>query len=362
MKKSIVFTIIAAGLICASGCNASKPVASASAGSVEFDCTLTLPSADGSTPNIGVAGPFAGVIGNHLLVAGGANFPEGYPWDGGKKKWHSTLYVHDLNTHDWKIYPDFLDTPLAYGLSIQQPHGIILIGGNNATKVSTDVDWLTIDAAGVPKLEKNRFPSLPYPLTNSAGALVGNKIYLAGGVRDISDERASHSFLMLDLDNPSAGWKELSPWPGAPLGFAVAAGTDKKFYLFGGRDFAPGKPIDVHSEGYCYDTDSGTWSQLPGEFQFMAGTARAIGTDIWFFGGVHAIIPGSLDHPGFSNEVCRYDTASGKLQCVATSPCPITVTTVAVPMSDGVIIASGEVKPGIRTPSLLRICLPSGHR
>jgi hypothetical protein len=36
----------------------------------------------------GFAGCFAGLSGGRLLVAGGANFPDGVmPWDGGKKTW-----------------------------------------------------------------------------------------------------------------------------------------------------------------------------------------------------------------------------------------------------------------------------------
>jgi len=41
----------------------------------------------------GVAGVFAGVSGNALLVAGGANFPGQPPWEGGQKKWNNEVYV-----------------------------------------------------------------------------------------------------------------------------------------------------------------------------------------------------------------------------------------------------------------------------
>ena len=38
-----------------------------------------LPDGQGK-PNPGVAGAFAGMSNGVLLVAGGANFPNGYPW------------------------------------------------------------------------------------------------------------------------------------------------------------------------------------------------------------------------------------------------------------------------------------------
>ena len=37
----------------------------------------------------GFAGPFAGVSGGALLVAGGANFPDKKPWEGGTKVWRT---------------------------------------------------------------------------------------------------------------------------------------------------------------------------------------------------------------------------------------------------------------------------------
>ena len=41
----------------------------------------------------GFAGLFAGVSGGALLVAGGANFPDAKPWEGGKKVWYDTVFV-----------------------------------------------------------------------------------------------------------------------------------------------------------------------------------------------------------------------------------------------------------------------------
>jgi N-acetylneuraminic acid mutarotase len=51
-----------------------------------------LPPQQGQ-PNPGVAGAFAGVSHGALLLAGGANFPNGYPWQGGTKVWQPAIYV-----------------------------------------------------------------------------------------------------------------------------------------------------------------------------------------------------------------------------------------------------------------------------
>ncbi|MCX6997017.1 MAG: hypothetical protein NTV49_07995, partial [Kiritimatiellaeota bacterium] len=51
---------------------------------------------------LGVAGPFAGVSGGALLVAGGANFPNGMPWAGGRKVWHDAVYVLPAPAGAWQ--------------------------------------------------------------------------------------------------------------------------------------------------------------------------------------------------------------------------------------------------------------------
>ena len=45
-----------------------------------------LPAETGKAVSIGVAGPVTGVYKDRFIVAGGANFPGGMPWEGGAKK------------------------------------------------------------------------------------------------------------------------------------------------------------------------------------------------------------------------------------------------------------------------------------
>lgn len=59
--------------------------ACASVTTLAWDTLPPLPPSAGQSQQVGVAGPFAGVHRDALLVAGGANFPEKRPWDGGAK-------------------------------------------------------------------------------------------------------------------------------------------------------------------------------------------------------------------------------------------------------------------------------------
>ena len=48
----------------------------------------------------GFAGSYAGVSGNALLVAGGANFPDKRPWEGGTKIWYDRVFVLEAGLKD----------------------------------------------------------------------------------------------------------------------------------------------------------------------------------------------------------------------------------------------------------------------
>lgn len=357
MKKSIYSILLTVGVTILIGCSGGnnqnqEPM------NITFDNSIMLPDYGGK-PNPGVAGAFGGFLPDgRLAIAGGANFPEGYPWTGAKKVWYRTLYLLDTLTNQWEIVEDFLDRPLGYGFSIQTESGVMAIGGSNADGASADVVLMTI-REGKPAVDSTAYPSLPYQLSNMAGARVGNRVYLAGGVIGSEVDEASSSFLMLDLDDLAAGWQKLEPWPGPRLGFSVAAALDGRFYLFSGRDFGPDRELEMKDRGYCYDPATGKWSEIDNQFPYMAGTAVSVADRVLFIGGVEELIPGSLDHPGFSRKVRAYDPKTNRVDSVATSPYPIAVTTTAAINADSsaVFLCSGEVSPGIRTPHILRLSL-----
>src|SRR5665213_2929555 len=65
-------------------------------------------------PNVrGVATPFAGVHGSVVIAAGGANFPDKLPWEGGKKVWYDAVWILDPLAGSWRQVGT-LPRPLAY--------------------------------------------------------------------------------------------------------------------------------------------------------------------------------------------------------------------------------------------------------
>ena len=326
---------------------------------IQWDNCLVLPSSAGMDRNIGVAGAFAGMAAEKLVVAGGANFPDGAPWDGGIKAWWSTLWMFDTVSEEWSVREDFLPSPRGYGFSAQLDDGVLFIGGCDADNCFSDCVYVTC-RDGEPAASTEAFPPLPVPSANCAGAVLGGKIYIAGGNETPSGASTGH-FLVLDTGDRAAGWQELPSWPGPARGYAVCTAQGGRIYLFSGRSYGPDAEAVMHTDGYCYDPDSAAWTILPGSFPFMAGNAVAVdGGRILFLGGVAEILPTGPGHPGFSRDVYSYDTATGELGLLGSSPFPIAVTAPVVRTGNTFRTISGEVRPGVRTPNILKGILKHG--
>lgn len=331
--------------------------------SVVWDNSIILPSLDGISDNKGVAGAFSGFIGDELIIAGGANFPVGYPWSDGKKKWWDTSYfLPEGEKAGWKIYNGFLPRAIGYGVTVKVGESLLFIGGCDKEKCYPDIISIQKKEDSIIASSVHKYPSLPVPLANMAGAMVDNKIYIAGGQESMIQEKSTNHFFVLDTDNPDTGWSELPSWPGASRGYAVCIAQDGKIYLFSGRSYGPNEETVMHTDGFRYDPAENIWTKLPGHFPVMAATAIPFEDDkILFFGGVGEILPTDPAHPGFSNIVRIYDTNTNILDSLTTCPYPIPVTTQVVMYNkETFYLCSGEIKPGIRSPHIIKGVIKKG--
>src|SRR5690606_10900695 len=80
--------------------------------------------------SLGRAGMFAGVSNGRLFCVGGANFPDKYPWEEGKKVWYDDIFMLD-DAGEWQLLHVKLPTRLAYGVSVSHGNRVILIGGSD---------------------------------------------------------------------------------------------------------------------------------------------------------------------------------------------------------------------------------------
>lgn len=324
--------------------------------SIIWNKSNIIPGTEDSKQHPGLAGAFSGFAGSSYVIAGGANFPEQMPWDGGDKIWHKDIFVSEsVDSIPLKRIDLKLSVPAAYGLSFSIPQGVLCIGGCNADSCLTNV-FLIKNESGNYVIDQN-WPSLPYPLANATGAMWNNKIYLAGGQKELTNGESTSTFLVLDLNKARPEWKELQSWPGDSRGYAVSAiqsnGSDHCFYLFSGRTFNKDS-VRVLTDGFEYNIRLNKWRKLNGSFPVMAGTAVATGANhILFFGGVPSLITASADHPGFDNSVRAYHTITETLMQRAQMSVKIPVTTNVTVRNNKFYIGSGEVRPGERTPQIL---------
>jgi|GEM_PF-6551016 len=81
-----------------------------------------------------LAGPFADIHDDILIVAGGANFPQPV-WEN-EKAWLDRIYVLDLKqpSPQWRDAGQ-LPRPIAYGAAVSTPDGVVCMGGADAATV-----------------------------------------------------------------------------------------------------------------------------------------------------------------------------------------------------------------------------------
>ena len=107
----------------------------------------------------GFAGPFVGTHNGALLVAGGANFPDKKPWEGGTKVWYDSVFVLERSDGEWKAVGK-LPRPLGYGVSLNTKIGVVCIGGSNPNRHYADVFVMRWENG---ELTMSSLPSLPKP-------------------------------------------------------------------------------------------------------------------------------------------------------------------------------------------------------
>jgi solute:Na+ symporter, SSS family len=301
----------------------------------------------------GFAYPFAGVDDGALIVAGGTNFPELRPWEGGAKVWYDSVYVLRPGDKSWRTGLK-LPRPIGYGVSLTTPDGIACLGGSDADRHYADC-FLLQSRQG--QLHTKPLPSLPTPCANFCGSMVGSTIYVAGGIARPDATTALHTFWSLDLTRLEDGWQELEPWPGPERMLATAGAKGGAFFLFGGAALETKSneaPIrNWLRDAYCFTPGSG-WKRIAD----LPRAAVAAPTPAPAVGQSHLLILGGDDgtqidaspteHHGFPRDVLAYHTITNTWTKFGELPFSL-VTTPAVAWRDQIVVPGGERLPGIRS-------------
>ncbi len=410
-----VETLTLAALFCAT---TSADDATAAPSVVRLTKFLELPDAHG------VGGPIGGSHGKTMILAGGANFPDGPPWSvsgraAGKKVWHDRTYWLQPGMSKLSKGPR-LPYPLAYAPAVSTPHGVYVLGGETWSEEEGNHDVAEVlrirfDARreGL-VVERNGLPPLPRPCSYHAAGLVGSTVFVAASFRrdDMSRLLDEAALWSLDLAAPvqNRRWVVRPPWPGPPrhkMAAAVTRGpsgtSGERFYLVSGstwfendkgehdlsrfRYFDDAYAFDpaanewttlarlprlpesreIDTSGYTFDTARRAWTKRTSkpardgvrpsfdDAPRPAAAASAVGGD-----GLVLVLSRSTgryvtmdvrDRPPFPRELLAYDVDEDRWSVAGRMPTAV-VTTTLFAWNGRNVLASGEVRPGVRTRSI----------
>ncbi|TKC65342.1 galactose oxidase [Pedobacter hiemivivus] len=357
--------------------------------SVEWIVAASLQNVEGNI-SLGFAGAINAVHNNVLIVAGGANFPDKMPWDGGRKYYSSEIHVlqKSINGFHWnKQVTEVLPEPIAYCGNTSTPAGVVYAGGENDKVLSNKAYKLNWDNHRN-KVTVVQLPNLPIAVTNMALTSIGNVVYAVGG--DLQ-KKSSNAFFSLDLNQQNPEWKVLPNLPIALGNAVVVVQKDRlgtNIFVIGGRTKTASGISDLHATTYVYNVSRQNWQELApisdgkNVTNFSAGAGVGIG-DRWILitGGdngktFHKIENYlaqiaqtddvelkarlikekneiSIHHRGFYRGMLLYNTMTNEWSKIADLPFPAQVTTTATMWNGNIVLSNGGVKPGIRTPNVM---------
>ncbi len=374
----------------------ASPVCAQEERRVIWDELPPIPS-ESSMRGEGLAGHFAGVHNDVMLVAGGTYFREkGRPWNGDSRVWNESIRVLERGKsgeYQWLDTVFKLPAGRAYGAAVSTPKGVLCIGGMDSSSYRTDVFLISWNQSKR-TVETTNLPELPVPMAYMGAVLLDGSVYIAGGVEAQNKGRATKSFYRLDFGKAGDDdwqWEKLPSWNGPSRMMPVVAeqnnGKDHSLFLFSGRKgAAEGEELLV--DAHVYDVHTNQWKQLQdirlgdGSLRCLSGASSvAVGLNhILVFSGadsedhrkfrsaqnqyrnsktsaeqdsLRGVLNGIADnHSGFSRDVLAYHTLTDSWIRVGEFPRAAPVVTQAVWWHNDIVIPGGEIAPALRSPTI----------
>jgi N-acetylneuraminic acid mutarotase len=175
-----------------------------------------------------------------------------------------------------------------------------------------------------------------------------------------------------------------------PVAAAQSNGSVDCLYVFSGRDFGPDRDTVPLTDAYSFNPQTAVWQRL--EDVTVDGEKRSVTAGVAFRGDANRILvvggddmksflerealgkqiaatqdaaagealqqrlnQSLVEHAGFSKDILCYDTGANAWSKAGEFPTTSHVTTVAVEWDGAVVIPSGEIRPGVRTPKVWRL-------
>lgn len=317
---------------------------------------------------IGYAGMAAGVIGGRLVATGGTQWSQPV-WLKGTRKFNDEIFVLGGLDQKWQVSSARLPVASGHFASAASGQAIYFAGGTHPGGCLATAYELRAEGGGY---VTRRLADLPKPIGYAAGAIVGNRFFLIGGVPDPTSTQPTNEVWSLDLSSPTARWDREADLPGPGLLVPAASSSGTSVFVFGGMAYdAAGQPVPS-AAAYHLPKAGGIWERLPDIPQPRVGinTPCPVLTDgtIWLIGGYSEVWRGAQrEHPGFAEQTYFYNIArrtwatGPKLPNVGAGdrdvsgdvgPLPTIGAPVAV-WQNHVTVVGGEVRISTRTPSVI---------
>ena len=335
--------VMAAGILLAASCTSMNTLK-----------TTQLPPIPDAAYAKGVSAPFCGVIGSTLVVAGGANFPDKSLLEGGAKRVYADIWAFD--GRQWTRAGALPDST-AYGATFPVADGLVVAGGN-VCGAATDKVYKVQLADG--KAVVSPLPPLPVPMEQCGWTKAGETLFLAGQAGVFSCKEGEYL------------WQKMADIP-EPLVQPVAFAAGGKLFLWGG--FNP-ETLLAPDTGHCLDLETLQWGSAPaipdgGTFVGAAGATLPDGRLVVVGGVNRAIferalrntpedrIPYLSKEPAeyqFRREVFAFDSRALRWESLGSCPeVALAGPGVAPALQEGVFVAGGELKPGVRSPLIFKL-------
>ncbi len=313
-------------------------------------------------PGAGVSAHYAAELDGKVIVAGGCNFPDRPPYEGGSKAFYDDILM--LGSDGWEKI-GVLPCTSAYGAYTSDGKVLYIAGGADGNGAQDSFTAITLDGS---KPVIKRLPFLPKGMQQGAASFDDGKIYVAGG---FGTEGPNKDVLRYDISH--GNWDIVATIPQA-LVQPVMTVHGGIIYIWGGYDPETRKSVTC---GFRFK--DGVWDVIPGapDGGTMVGSASVKDGDfLYISGGVnneifdHALTLGPeetaiyqsqpVEYYRFREKVFRFDLKSERWSDAGTWHDSARAGAALI-LKDGYLISmGGEIKACVRDPR--SFSFKPGHR
>jgi N-acetylneuraminate epimerase len=224
------------------------------------------------------------------------------------------------------------------------------------------------------------WPDFPLALKEAVGVRLGAMLFAGLG-------SAGQAWFALDTMAPRKTWQPRAAFPFAVRNGAVAAAANGKIYVFGGCGRStPEQSLRQFDSIACYHPQADCWTELSARLPvgLLGASAAALGSSIHLFGGynkpqfdrffteyeaadqarqpaiLHAFMDRRVEDFAWNDHAWEFDTSDHSWHDLGQVPHAPHCGSGIIVDGQEVVLASGEIKPGLRTAGVRQVSIQDG--